>query len=394
MKFYYLLLFFALSISCSRPGNTNSFEDHPAGKDISSFPRFYQVNDTLLFMSWVETKDDSSSLRYSTFSNDGWSDPLDVAKGTDWFINWADFPELAANNEGLVASTWLKKSSPDTYSYDTWIQVSGSGKPFVVHNDSTKTEHGFVSMEMVTDSTFMVVWLDGRQTADRERSEYSDINKSMSLRGALLDLSGRVLNRYLIDDSVCDCCNTSLTKTQNGLIVFFRDRNENEIRDIKFARFDGEEWNNPELVAPDNWQIAACPVNGPSSSYEDGKTLVSWFTGANNKAAVKWRIIDGDSPAEIRISDNNSPEGRVQALLRNSRVFISWIDRNGILLVNEYDLQGKFISQPFKEEITKNRNTGFPQLSMVDNNLVVAWTSVTETGKSLRTRIIDLPNSE
>ena len=48
----------------------------------------------------------------------------------------------------------------------------------------------------------------------------------------------------------------------------------------------------PRPIHSDNWQIAACPVNGPMMDAIDNHVAIGWFTGAYNKPKVKLSFSD------------------------------------------------------------------------------------------------------
>ena len=88
----------------------------PAGSQ-SSLP-FLFSNDDQTLLSWVEKVGDSlTELKYAALENGAWQKPQRILQGSDWFVNWADFPAIAAQNGNLISHV-LKKSSAGTYSYD------------------------------------------------------------------------------------------------------------------------------------------------------------------------------------------------------------------------------------------------------------------------------------
>jgi hypothetical protein len=65
------------------------------------------------WLSWVEFIDDSTDVLYCTWLEQGaWVPAREVARGNNWFVNWADFPSLAVfpgtGGQGLTAH-WLQK---------------------------------------------------------------------------------------------------------------------------------------------------------------------------------------------------------------------------------------------------------------------------------------------
>src|SRR6185369_7249135 len=133
----------------------------PAGPG-SGQPNMAASADGRVYLSWIERLGEGRfSLRFSTLEKDGWSTPKVIAEGSNWFVNWADFPSLAALPDGSLAAHWLVKSAQDTYAYDVMISRS---------LDGGKAEHGFVSLFAAKDGSLAAVWLDGREMKPAEGS--------------------------------------------------------------------------------------------------------------------------------------------------------------------------------------------------------------------------------
>src|SRR5688500_14242919 len=125
--------------------------------------------DGRVYLSWIERLEEKRfALRFARREGAGWSEPLTIAVGTNWFVNWADFPSLAALPDGTLAAHWLARNGTGTYSYDVNISRSADGgrtwsAPLVPHRDGTQTEHGFVSLFPAGGARLGAVWLDGRE---------------------------------------------------------------------------------------------------------------------------------------------------------------------------------------------------------------------------------------
>jgi hypothetical protein len=139
-------------------------------------------------------------------------------------------------------------SSEEKYSYDIKV-VNSKNKgntwsiPLKLHSDNTKTEHGFVST-ITHNNHFLSTYLDGRQN-ELSKNDKS-IKPQMTLRGTSYNIDGEILEDQLIDNRVCDCCQTDLAITKNGRsIVVYRDRSRNEVRDIYYSYKDKNTWSNP-----------------------------------------------------------------------------------------------------------------------------------------------------
>ena len=77
-------------------------------------------------------------------------------------------------------------------------------------------------------------------------------------------VAGVAENEEELDARVCDCCQTAAVATQRGLLVAYRDRGPDEVRDISVVRFESGRWTEPHPLHSDGWKIAGCPVNGPA----------------------------------------------------------------------------------------------------------------------------------
>lgn len=389
-----IILIGLLVSNCFKPKQLEVIEN-PAGNE-SSLPRLFTDNTGQIFMSWVEQDEEITSLFYSKFLGDSWSEPSFINQSEEWFVNWADFPSIIAQDGKPVAVHWLKKIPGNTYSYNVEVASLKNGKlsePKVPHTDGTATEHGFVSMTSISDSSFYLIWLDGRNMVGGH-GDHGDLNSAMTLRGAELSIKGEILSESELDASVCECCNTSLAKTKSGLIVAYRNRTENEIRDIYVSKNIDGAWQEPEPVFNDGWEIAACPVNGPSIDVFDEIVSVGWFTGTNNKPVVKlsFSIDEGGSFLSPIIVDSTIALGRVDVIANNKNsTWISWMSRNddkGQLNLKLISIEGETLEEYVITEMSPSRGSGFPQITATRKGVLVAWTDLSESGTAIKTVII------
>ncbi len=107
----------------------------------------------------------------------------------------------------------------------------------------------------------------------------------MTLRYALLDADNAVLEQSLVDELVCDCCQTDAAAAGDQALIVFRNRTEHEIRDIYYSRMGPRGWSDPQPVADDGWQMPACPVNGPALDTKENSAAVAWFTAAQGQGS-------------------------------------------------------------------------------------------------------------
>jgi BNR repeat-like domain len=343
-----------------------------------------------VYLSWMDRLDGGRvALRFATKEASGWSAPRTIAEGANWFVNWADFPSLAALPDGSLAAHWLAKSGAGTYAYDVNITRSfDDGKtwsqPFIPHRDGTQTEHGFVSMLPSSKDSFTAIWLDGREMAGKSEDHGSKQNgdhghSTMTLRAATIGRNNAMTQEALLDAKVCECCQTSAAMTSRGAVVVYRDRSDQEMRDISIVRLRDGKWSTPKTVFADNWQINGCPVNGPAVAASGKRVAVAWFTGANNKSQVKLAFSDdaGETFGTPVIIDDGNPAGRVDVLLLpNGTAVVSWLEKlanGGEVRIRKVKADGSRDAAMTIAPAGTARSSGFPQMVRVGNSLVFAW---------------------
>jgi hypothetical protein len=348
--------------------------------------------DRNLYLSWIEPLASGHALRFSTWSDGTWSQPRTVASGDNWFVNWADFPSMAATEDGTLAAHWLVRSGSESYAYDVHIAFSNDGgvswsDPTRPHRDGTKTEHGFVTFVPAAEGKFEVVWLDGRNTAREPPGP-------MTLRCATVSADGELSSEALIDERVCDCCSTDALRTSDGVtIVAYRDRSPSEIRDISVSRLTESTWSTPRTVHADNWEIGGCPVNGPALARAGDVVAVAWFTAARDVAAVLVAFSrDGGRTfgPPIRV-DDGEPLGRVDLVpLDDGSALVSWLERteDGARVLLRRTRPSGALESTLVASTSESRSSGFPRMVRHKNGVFLAWTA---PGEPTRIRTAMLP---
>ncbi len=389
-KFYCLLLC-VIVIGCSQKKDVinqiQSIQTIPSpSKPTSAEPFLFTDSDSSVYLSWVEKSEERSILKLSSLNNNQWTEPMTIASGNSWFVNWADYPMIAANGQHLVAH-YLDKSGESTYAYDVKLTTSADkgktwSEPFVLHDDKKLAEHGFVTLLPYNDN-FFVTWLDGRNTV-MEGMEGMDHHEghhgSMSLRAAIIDTSGKKINEWELDNKTCDCCQTTAAITSNGPVVIYRDRTNEEIRDMSIVRLINGQWTAPKAIHNDNWKIAGCPVNGPRVASEGNNLVVAWFSAATDSSHVNV-IFSTDGGANfgkaIRI-DEGAAIGRVDiAMIDEKSAMVSWMEGTMIKVAKVHS-DGTIEPSITIATSSESRSSGFPQMTKSRNQLIFAWTDDNE----------------
>lgn len=400
IKFYFPLLcitFFACSVKESSKQATQqiNFLTTPSISN-SGEPYLFTSHDSSVHLSWIEKSKDTATFKFSSYKNNQWTEPVTIASGNTWFVNWADYPMVTSNGKQLMAH-FLDKSGEGTYAYDVKLTTSNdNGKnwsePFLLNDDKKQAEHGFVTILPYGDD-FFVTWLDGRNTVMEGMEgmkHHEGHHGAMSLRAAIIDAKGKKLNEWELDNKTCDCCQTSAAIIANGPVVIYRDRSDNEIRDMSIVRLIDGQWTEPKSIHTDNWKIAGCPVNGPRVSAEGNNLAVAWFSAATDTSHVNVSFSnDGgatfNKPTRI---DEGTSIGRVDIVLLDEKsAIVSWMEGTMIKFIKVYADGTKEPSITLATS-SESRSSGFPQMTKSGNQLFFAWTDDKE--KNIKVASIDL----
>jgi hypothetical protein len=349
--------------------------------DSCAEPYLFTDKNGTVYLSWIEKRGREAALKFSTLVNDQWSGPVVIASGKNWFVNWADYPVLSADGKGNMLAHFLEKSDTAKFTYDIKLVSSPvSGKtwnaPEILHEDNKKAEHGFVSIVPYKDQ-FFVSWLDGRKTAgEAGAGQHDGHQREMTIRAALINKDGSKTNEWELDGRACDCCQTSVAITENGPVVVYRDRSEDEIRDMSIVRLVNGKWTDPKIIFPDEWKITGCPVNGPRADAIGNHLAIAWFSMPDKKAQVNL-IFSEDGGATfkkpIRI-DEGKPIGRVDlVMLDSATAMVSWMEGSSIKAV-KVQADGKKEASIVIASSSDKRSSGFPQMTKAGNKLFFAWT--------------------
>lgn len=367
--------------------------ESPAGP-LSGEPNLAVDNSGRVYLSWLERKADSTVALHLAVRDDGtWSTPATITARKDLFVNWADFPSVFVAPSGRVVMHWLQKRPGGRYSYDVIVRQSDDAgvtwsEPRTLHDDNVAAEHGFVSFFAAEGDSIEAVWLDGRATAGGGHDEHAAARGAMQLGNTRIGPDGGVAATSLIDDRICDCCQTAAAMTSRGAVVVYRDRSPEEIRDIAVLRRVNGTWTQPARVHADEWHIEGCPVNGPSIVADGERVAVAWFTGARDTARVNVAFSSDAGAtfsAPVRVDDGN-PAGRVDVEFDGSgRALVTWLERVGDdgaeVRIRAVSPEGTTSPAMMVASSAAARASGFPRMVRVGEEIIFAWTQPGDTAR-------------
>jgi hypothetical protein len=332
-----------------------------------------------LLLTWVEPSGSFATpvyqmrlARFTGAPGGHWTSPVTVAEGKDLVANWADFPGSVAGPGGEILAHWSVKQG-ETYAAHLARSADGGATwttAGLLQSDPTAGEHGFVSYA-VDGGGFRAFWLEGSE---------GGIMRLLSTRIAAGASPGPGPVEVL-DERVCDCCQTGAVATPAGPVVVYRDRSEREIRDISALRRTASGWAPPVGVHADGWELSGCPVNGPAVAAAGNRLAVAWFTGAppGPRVEVAFSADGGASFGAPVVVDGGRPVGRVDVRFDSSgSAVVSWVapaaegDRSAIWLrrVQPAGRAGAPLEVPGTRTV---RASGFPRLGLAGDRLLLVW---------------------
>jgi hypothetical protein len=384
--------------------------------DWTSGPHSAQPNVTStpsgqIALTWQQKRGTDAELQVARFDRKALR-PMSstmVARGDDWFVNWADFPSLAVLDNGDWVTFTLRKSAGSTYAYDIHLQRSLDAgatwqPPVKVNDDGQPVQHGFVSLLPDGDDRVLLVWLDGRQEATHvghkahqghghgAAHDHGHDEGPMTLRSAVLGRDGVPRDGAQLDADTCSCCQTDLVRRGDEAIAVYRDHAEG-IRDIATVRrgSDGR-WQAPQAVNADEWRMPGCPVNGPAAAVNADALAVVWPTMASGPLEVKLAISPREGAAfaaPIVVDVGEGVPGRVDiAPWREGGFLVSWVGgdaRGAVLRVAEVDARGRVGTRGDVVTLPPGRQLGHPRLASThDGVAMLTWTEPGTPGPRVR----------
>ena len=327
------------------------------------------------WLAWLEPGTDRQlRVQCATFDLAArrWNPPRTIASGAAIHASATDTPALAVGAGGAVTVLWYVSNPPrdgttlSAHAASCHAVTSSSSDggqtwstPRTLSSESDR--HEFASLAPLADGRVLAVWLDGRANAAGQSP------------AAPAQLFGRIVGSpvpdALIEGRVCDCCPTSLTAFPDGTaLVAYRGRSEDEVRDIRVARFRAGRWEASRPLAADDWRTNACPVNGPQLASDGGRVAAAWFTAADRDP----RVVASFSPdagtrflLPLRLSQT-APAGHVSTLLlHDGALLVSWVDTAGALVLRRVTPDFSAAETVRLAEPASGRIRGVPRLALL-----------------------------
>lgn len=342
-----------------------------------------RTQDGTVVASWLERHGDEARMVVARRTGGAWTEPVEVARGGNWFVNWADVPSVAVHPNGAMMAHWLERLGEGRYAYGVRFALSSDegrswSAPEWLHADRSATEHGFARIIPFEDG-FLAVWLDG--------NGYATDRREMAVHGRMVGVDGSLGPEQTIDARTCDCCPTELVPLPEGrAAAIYRDRSSEEIRDMSMSIFDGTGWSESVPLHDDGWQINACPVNGPAADRAGDSVAAAWFTMATGSPEVWYRFLNAgtmEAVSEPARFDVGRPAGRVAVRMESpGTAVVVWMEGG------DEDVAGLYARRVHRDgtmdeavqiaSTSTGRAVGYPRLERDGDGWLVVWTEPAE----------------
>jgi hypothetical protein len=337
-------------------------------------PQWSATTDGHAVLSWIEPASGGFALRYAVRGPSGWSEARTVATGRHFFHHPAEVPEV----QQLAASLWMAhwvENKEDSDAEFVYISTSKDGMhwsaPAMVNKDRTDVEHGLASMVADGSGEASLFWLETPKGEDGPGY----------LMHSVVNAQGQVTKEERLESDVCNCCPTSVVRTAKGLLVAYRDRTKDDIRDISVLRFENGRWSQSKNVHADGWKLNACPTNAAALASRGDRVALSWFTGAQEMPRVE-TVFSSDGGTTFTkpvVVSTGSAYGYTSiALAEDGTAYVSWLERGNEnaarVLVRAVSPNGS--TGPTVQLAEGGRMAlGYPRVINVGQETWVAWGS-------------------
>jgi hypothetical protein len=277
-------------------------------------------------------------------------------------------------------------------------ESSDGGKSFsparTITSEGVAGARGWQTAAIAADGTVHAAWLDGRNAVHAQpastaggqsHAHHGDMRQDIyhaAWRGTEAPIETQVAA------NVCFCCKTALVSHGNDLYVAWRHLFPGGVRDIAIARSKdgGRTFSDPVRVSADNWQIDACPDDGPSMAVDGSGALhVAWPTLVTDSGAKHIGIFDATSrdggatfSPRTRVSSPESPAAHPRITLdAQGRAVIAWDEvADGARRVRVR------IADAAPQTMSTGNASSYPALAPTRDAVALAWTDQAE-GRSV-----------
>lgn len=329
----------------------------------------------------VNVHDGHVQLRHSDDLGKTLSLAVDVNKQAETiYAGGENRPKIAFGPPGTIYVTWSHPLKGPWTGYVRFARSTDNGrhfsKPMTVHHDLAKITHRFDALAVAGNGDIVVAWIDKRDLEQAKKAGKTYAGAAVYY--ARSSDGGRSFAREKkLTDHSCECCRIALARTPDGdIALFFRDIRGDSIRDHAFAVLHADGSASPVQRATfSNWQIAACPHQGPGLAIgADGIRHAVWYE-AGHGPAIWYGQLDPGHPPQHKRRIGGAGASHADVATQGDTVWVVWnqVDAKGyrLMLRTSHDHGDHF--DPPRTLATSQDAVYSPQLLLHDGHAHVAW---------------------
>jgi hypothetical protein len=178
----------------------------------------------------------------------------------------------------MQGDVWYVRSTDDGKTWSHPRSLSGA-------NDSMKYAQDFTSIACDSLGNLYVSFLDFRDEV-RGSSDYGQLYMTRSTNGGTDWSEPTRISKYSTGDGgTCECCKQEIAAGATGNVYAVYRSNINNVRNIYMVRSldKGVTWQMAKKVQDEDWEIMACPTEGPSITLDRYENLHMAWRDARNQ---------------------------------------------------------------------------------------------------------------
>jgi hypothetical protein len=335
-------------------------------------PQWSATTDGHAILSWIEPVKGGFALRYAVRGPSAWSEARTIVANRHFFHHPAEVPEVQQLSDRLWMAHWVENMESSDAEF-VYVSTSADGihwsAPVMVNKDRSQVEHGLVSMVASGNGEASLFWLETPEGEDGPGY----------LMHSVVNAQGQSIKEERLESDVCNCCPTAVVRTAKGLLVAYRDRTKDDIRDISVLRFENGRWSQSKNVHADGWKLNACPTNAAALASRGDRVALSWHTGAQDMPRVQMVFSsDGGSTftKPVLVSTGHAYGYTSVALGTDGTAFVSWLQQGAgnaaQVLARAVTAAG--VAGPVVQVAEGGRMAlGYPRVISVGSETWIAW---------------------
>ena len=320
---------------------------------------------------------------YSTDLGKTFSAPVLINKESQLIkVSGENRPAIAVDRSGRITVVYAAEGAQPVTLY--FSVSTNNGQSFSTPSplsDKASEANSFQGRLILNPSgQTYVFWHDERNRTDWRKPGntiyYTTINGQSGLNFVAQKLS----------DNLCECCHIAAAFDIDGqAILFARFIYPGGIRDHGLIRAsaDGKEPFSSRVTF-DQWNIEACPEQGPAISIsDDGRYHIAWFTQGSVRQGLFYAFSSDrgqhfSNPLSFGDSEKLPSHPDIMALEKH--IILTWTEFDGVktqLMVMQSNDGGQTWSQP-KSIAEATAETDYPFLLSNNQGIFVSWNSKAE----------------